>query len=400
MGDTKGGDNTKKQHLTTTTTSSSPPTHPQQASAAAAQDSSTDSIPHHHHLVGVSGSPFLSPPPPLYTNIPAHGSATVPSSFDQNQIVVNTNPKRPRYTSAGQWKLLPSPSPSQKQTNLPYQQVNIPLVISNESTPSPSNQPPSTIPPPPPPPAAAAASSSDTAASSPSHPSLSGSQECANLSEAGGDEQLLQQQEQRLQMRKGKIVSPPWKPNESLWLARAWRIQYEGGSTSAPPQEGQGGSGQPATGRSATKTRAEKDKQVSEYLKSHGVNRDAKQAGTKWDNMLGDYRRVYKWERFGGRDQTGRSFFRLSSVERKTYNLPTSFDEQVYDELCQFMGSRMRTLISNSRPGAFDDPCPSHLLLRSLPPPPIFRDDNDIPLTGNYVPIFPKFSRCCYPIVF
>lgn len=390
MGDsTKGGDTKKlqqqKQHLTNSTTSSSPPTHPQQAP----QDSSTDSIP--HHIVGVSGSSFLSPPPPLYTNIPTHHvSPTLPTSFDQNQmfdptsattatttttgIVLNTNPKRPRYTSAGQWKLLPSPSPSQKQTLIPYQQQVAPVVLSNESTPSPSAVPsnPPAFTTAPPPAAAAAASSSDTAASSPSHPSLSGSaasagQECTNISEAAGD------QEQQLHMRKGKIVSPPWKPNEALWLARAWRIQYEGSSKTTPQEAG---------GRSGTKTRAEKDQQVSDYLKSHGVNRDAKQAGTKWDNMLGDYRKVYKWERFGGRDQTGRSYFRLSGPERKNNNLPATFDEEVYEELCQFMGSRMRTLISSTRPGAFDDLRPSHMPIRSLPPPPIFRDDHDIPLTG------------------
>ena len=93
-----------------------------------------------------------------------------------------------------------------------------------------------------------------------------------------------------------------------LWLARAWRVQYQGGSglgvglgdrvsgsdptpiTSTPEPV-------PSQLQGRGKTRAEKDREVAEFLQRNGVNRDAKTAGTKWDNMLGEFRKVYEWER-------------------------------------------------------------------------------------------------------
>lgn len=44
--------------------------------------------------------------------------------------------------------------------------------------------------------------------------------------------------------------------------------------------------------RTRGKTRANKVKEVAGFLKRHGVNRGAKIAGTKWDNMLGEFRKV------------------------------------------------------------------------------------------------------------
>ena len=47
-------------------------------------------------------------------------------------------------------------------------------------------------------------------------------------------------------------------------------------------------------------------------MQRHGVNRDAKTAGTKWDNMSGEFRKVYEWEGGGEREQVRKSYFRLS----------------------------------------------------------------------------------------
>lgn len=128
-------------------------------------------------------------------------------------------------------------------------------------------------------------------------------------------------------------------------------------------------------GRGSGKTRADKDREVAEYLQKHGVNRDAKTAGTKWDNMLGEFRKVYEWERGGEREQlVGKSYFRLSPYERKLHRLPASFDEQVFEELSQFMGSKLRTkpIITQILP-----------LTRALPPPPPFRDYHHLPLSAG-----------------
>ncbi|MCI01335.1 kinase superfamily protein, partial [Trifolium medium] len=76
------------------------------------------------------------------------------------------------------------------------------------------------------------------------------------------------------QLRKGKYVSPVWKPNEMLWLARAWKEQYQTGSDSSSRTEQQ----QTELGLSRGKTRADKDKEVAEFLNKHGVSRDAKTA--------------------------------------------------------------------------------------------------------------------------
>lgn len=178
-----------------------------------------------------------------------------------------------------------------------------------------------------------------------------------------------------------------------LWLARAWKVQYQGGEAFGSGS----GSGHEAgivSGRG--KTRAEKDREVAEFLNKHGVNRDAKTAGTKWDNMLGEFRKVYEWERGGEREQIGKSYFRLSPYERKIHRLPASFDEEVFEELSQFMGPKMRPsshilhhhhhqqqhgLRSLITPSNLN--IPSDLNLRNLPPPPPFRDQEDFPLSGG-----------------
>lgn len=147
-------------------------------------------------------------------------------------------------------------------------------------------------------------------------------------------------------------------------------ILFVGGGS----DDGGGAVGGTTAGRGGGKTRADKDREVAEYLQKHGVNRDAKTAGTKWDNMLGEFRKVYEWERGGEREQlVGKSYFRLSPYERKLHRLPASFDEQVFEELSQFMGSKMRT-----------KPTPLLPLTRALPPPPPFRDDHGpLPFSGK-----------------
>lgn len=175
-----------------------------------------------------------------------------------------------------------------------------------------------------------------------------------------------------------------------LWLARAWRVQYQGGGSVGSEGEvvGHPSAADVAMAPARGKTRAEKDKEVAEYLNRHGVNRDAKTAGTKWDNMLGEFRKVYEWERGGERDQVGKSYFRLSPYERKLHRLPASFDEEVFEELSQFMGSRMRTPqsrgVSPVASAAGEVVRPIVQPTKSLPPPPPYREE-DLPLSGMYI---------------
>ncbi|KAA8533801.1 hypothetical protein F0562_031318 [Nyssa sinensis] len=361
MGDNKG-ENTKKQqqqpqqqHL------SSSPQDPVEESTETRQQQQQQ-----HHLqqsqaVVVSGAPFI---PALYIS-----TGATSGTFEQQQQFEAVNPKRPRYTS-GQWKILPSPSPQQqKQT-----QLNI---LSSESSPSPSTHTTTTNPQTQV--HTTAASSSDTA-SSPSHSPR------PSLSAASGQETKTEGEQFHHQFRKGKYVSPVWKPNEMLWLARAWRVQYQGGSDgSGSSSRNEQPDGGPVTGgeqlsnqAARGKTRADKDREVAEFLNRHGVNRDAKTAGTKWDNMLGEFRKVYEWERGGEREHVGKSYFRLSPYERKLHRLPASFDEEVFEELSQFMGSRMRT--SQSRGASVvsggDDSRSGLGATKALPPPPPFREDD------------------------
>ncbi|GLJ23976.1 hypothetical protein SUGI_0455860 [Cryptomeria japonica] len=154
-----------------------------------------------------------------------------------------------------------------------------------------------------------------------------------------------------LALRKGKFVSPVWKPHEMLWLARAWRIQYLGDpSKSSQQQESLDGMDTTSHSSKINKYRSVKDREVAEFLNKHGINRDAKTAGTKWDNMLGEFRKVYEWERGPEKEQVGKSYFRLSPYERKLHRLPASFDEEVYEELAQFMGPRQRSSPRNVQP--------------------------------------------------
>ncbi|GAB4826018.1 hypothetical protein Ancab_008886 [Ancistrocladus abbreviatus] len=326
----------------------------------------------------ISGGPPFEPPP----------LAAVPQQqFD------SASAKRARYNT-NPWKLVTSPT---AQSPSPTAQPQLPLAAT----------------------ATGAGSSSDTTSSPSPSPRLPG----AKAHETGSGSSRLQEgelqqipQHQHQQFRKGKYVSPVWKPNEMLWLARAWRVQYQGGSVGIGPDgPGQnevlgpvvtGGGAQVAVatvggGGGRGKTRAEKDREVAEYLKRHGVNRDAKTAGTKWDNMLGEFRKVYEWERGGEREQVGKSYFRLSPYERKLHRLPASFDEEVFEELSQFMGSRMRSS-SSSLPSDSPrvilspsiTPSSDHYhhhdargasalpSLKALPPPP--RED-DISLSGIHM---------------
>ncbi|PON88061.1 Protein kinase-like domain containing protein [Trema orientale] len=378
MGDNKG-ETTKKQQQQSKQQPQPQPQQQQQISSSSPKDpildESTESARPHHHghqhqqqstLVVSGASHIISAP--LFIPSGATSSSPFDQQFDQAATataVVSTNPKRPRYTT-GQWKLLPSPSSQQKQTA----QVT---VLTGESSPVSAQQQPQLLL------QSTAASSSDTA-SSPSHslPSLSASGQDTSKPDLAGENPIHQQ------FRKGKYVSPVWKPNEMLWLARAWRVQYQGGSS---PHNGSGSSSRAEPGgtdhlgsQTKGKTRADKDREVAEFLQRHGVNRDAKTAGTKWDNMLGEFRKVYEWERGGEREQVGKSYFRLSPYERKLHRLPASFDEEVFEELSQFMGSKMRT--PQGRPGAGSlivagDP-------RSLPgPPPSFKEDDQFPFSAR-----------------
>ncbi|KAE8672370.1 PTI1-like tyrosine-protein kinase [Hibiscus syriacus] len=268
-------------------------------------------------------SPFISVP--FY--VP---SGATSSPFEQQfESVI---PKRSRYNS-GQWKLQPQGG-----------------IITSESSPSPTIHPQTQ------------ASSSD-AASSPPH-SPRGTSKCE------GEQQSHQQ------FRKGKYVSPIWKPNEMLWLARAWRTQYQGGSETS----GSSSRSDIAVQSTRGKTRADKDREVAEFLNKHGINRDAKTAGTKWDNMLGEFRKVYEWERGNEREQVGKSYFRLSPYERKLHRLPASFDEDVFEELSQFIGTRIRA--SQSRGTSSDD----GRSLLSIPPPPPFKVD-ELPISVRTKPL-------------
>lgn len=167
-----------------------------------------------------------------------------------------------------------------------------------------------------------------------------------------------------------------------LWLARAWRFQYQGGSDRSGSSSR---AEQSECGQARGKTRADKDREVADFLRRQGVNRDAKTAGTKWDNMLGEFRKVYEWERGGGWEQVGKSYFRLSPYERKLHRLPASFDEEVFEELSQFVGSKLRTSQIRGSPGIVtgDDSQTALAGTRALLPPPPFKED-ELTLSGLY----------------
>ncbi|PIA49791.1 hypothetical protein AQUCO_01300493v1 [Aquilegia coerulea] len=254
--------------------------------------------------------------------------------------------KRPRYEST-QWKLLPSQPAQQQQQQQRHSQMAI--ITSTESTPSPTNNPQPQL------------TQPTTHSSSSPTPSSPSGQETNKSAER------LQSQTHS-QFRKGKYVSPVWKPIEMLWLAKAWRVQYQGGGADVDTSST---NSDLLTMPSKGKTRAEKDREVAEFLNLHGVNRDAKTAGTKWDNMLGEFRKVYEWEKGNEREQVGKSYFRLSPYERKNHRLPASFDEEVYNELSQFMGFRLRT----PQTRGISSSALITTATKSLPTPPSIKED-------------------------
>ncbi|MCL7045770.1 hypothetical protein MKW94_011607 [Papaver nudicaule] len=259
------------------------------------------------------------------------GSSTS-SQFEQHHQDETTNPKRPKF-GAGQWKkIIPSPHQQRQQQQQQHHQkmfsspspndqqqalvVEIPTSTLQHTQTSTSSTPPT------------------TATSSPISPS--------------------QETNKPFQIRKGKFVSPVWKPNEMLWLAKAWRAQYQDNDNNQDDivsiSTSSNTTTTTTTGRG--KTRSEKDREVAEFLNRNGVNRDAKTSGTKWDNMLGEFRKVYEWEKTSNEKEisvgNNKSYFRLSPYERKLHKLPASFDEDVFNELSQFMGIRVRNTSSTA----------------------------------------------------
>ncbi|KAL9690421.1 hypothetical protein QQ045_010819 [Rhodiola kirilowii] len=314
----------------------------------------TDKKQRHHNITTQSSSSSPTPPnidPLMILQIrpaPPGDPFVCPlpaAAYEHHFDSAVTNPKRPRYgggggtsSSVSQWKqLLPSPTSSSAQKHLPPkpQVQTLPPATDTSSSPSSSTNPPLQV---------LHASSSETAACS----SPTASQERTTKSRL---ELLSSHGEGQLIIRKGKHVSPVWKPYEMLMLAKGWHSLYKSSLSSSS-----GGSG-----RANNKSRAEKDREVAEFLNRHGVERDAKAAGTKWDNMLGDFRKVYQWERGSGRIEAGvsKSYFRLSPYERKNqHGLPTCFDEDVFEEMAQFMVPRIRTTTTtttNFKPQQDDD---------------------------------------------
>ncbi|RZC57586.1 hypothetical protein C5167_004888 [Papaver somniferum] len=271
---------------------------------------------------------YIAPPPNVLVVGGGSGSSTTSSQFEHHQDEI-VNPKRPKF-GAGQWKkiipsphqqrqqqqhhqkMFSSPSPNDHQQTLA---VEIPTSTPHTTQTSTSSTPPT------------------TATSSPISPS--------------------QETNKPFQIRKGKFVSPVWKPNEMLWLAKAWRAQYQYQDNDNNQDDIVSistSSNTTTTGRG--KTRSEKDREVAEFLNRNGVNRDAKTSGTKWDNMLGEFRKVYEWEKTSNEKEINvgntKSYFRLSPYERKLHKLPASFDEDVFNELSQFMGIRVRNTSSTT----------------------------------------------------
>lgn len=317
MGETTKGDATKP--------SPNQISSPKDSSSLDHQTPNPSLLHHHHHHQHHQHQSFL--PSPIF--IPTVSSPGAP-----------VIPKRPRFGSSGglsppQWKALPSPS-------------TLPTAATIPSSPSPSA-------------AVLVASSTETAGSSPP------CQEATNTEKQQPETESFQHK-----FRKGKYVSPVWKPNEMLWLARAWRAQYQ--------HQGTGTGSGSGSGEGRGKTRAEKDREVAEFLNRHGVNRDSKIAGTKWDNMLGEFRKVHEWEKGGDREKFGKSYFRLSPYERKQHRLPASFDEEVYQELSLFMGPRARapTVSRRGSGGARADVTLTSSPVDAIPlPPPLMTSRSD-----------------------
>ncbi|KAE8675592.1 Kinase superfamily protein isoform 2 [Hibiscus syriacus] len=141
-------------------------------------------------------------------------------------------------------------------------------IITSESSPSPTINPQTQ------------ASSSDAASSPPHSP--------REASKRGREEQSHQQ------FRKGKYVSPIWKPNEMLWLARAWRTQYQGGKHRLHPRTQPRLHPTPSRSQQTWKRRA-----ISSAIQEREIC-------TKWDNMLGEFRKVFEWERGNEKEQGGK----------------------------------------------------------------------------------------------
>lgn len=208
MADTKGDIPTKQQQ---------PPSQlPPQSSSSPVVDPHDESpdgrqLPpaHHHHqahpsgaAVVVTGSPFISAPLFIPT-IGTGGAGATPSPFDHFETM---NPKRPRFC---QWKLLASPTRHQLQSKQPTQMAGLP----SESSPSPTHNIPQAH--------VTTASSSDTASSPTTHSPIPGAGAGHETSkpEGGGSGELPSfHQQHHPQFRKGKYVSPVWKPNEMLWF--------------------------------------------------------------------------------------------------------------------------------------------------------------------------------------
>ncbi|KAB1200246.1 Serine carboxypeptidase-like 18 [Morella rubra] len=99
-----------------------------------------------------------------------------------------------------------------------------------------------------------------------------------------------------------------------------------------------------------------KPKECFAMAERYGISRDAKTAGTKWDKMLGDFWKVYEWERGGKRKQDGKNSrsiknrLDLQSLDlliRKGYLLGNPVTDRRVDDNAQVDYAHRVALISN-----------------------------------------------------
>lgn len=110
-----------------------------------------------------------------------------------------------------------------------------------------------------------------------------------------------------------------WLPNETLVLLEAKRKEQDMFSGS----------------RRSILTADDKWKFVSDYCRTQSVQRSKEQCRFKWENMLPDYRKIKEYEEL--KDTAEQSYFTLDSCEKKTKQLPSNMDLDVYQRISSIM---------------------------------------------------------------
>ncbi|KAJ9564835.1 hypothetical protein OSB04_000801 [Centaurea solstitialis] len=167
-----------------------------------------------------------------------------------------------------------------------------------------------------------------------------------------------------------------WTVEETMILIEAKKLDEQRRST---------------TIKTTTKPTELRWKWIEEHCWKKGCFRSQNQCNDKWDNLMRDFKKIREFERRtrsislssliksdnninNGDDDdggSGRSYWKMEKLERKSHNLPSNMLPQIYEALAHVVEGKMGiSVIPTTTTVGFHRPCTTTAATGALPLPP------------------------------